>query len=164
MQFLSYILLILYAITLVGVIAVIITENRNPLKTLPWILVLVLAPVVGLVFYFFFGQNLSKQRIITRRMRRRITVHLEENFPQGFSGIAAEHLPVAHLLAETALAIPLHGNAITPYISGDEKMDALFRDIAAARHHIHLQYYIIDDDATGCRLREALFFFYVSGF
>ena len=65
-QILTYFFLVVYSITILGIILVIITENRNPLKTLPWIIVLVLAPVVGLVFYFFFGQNLSKQRIISR--------------------------------------------------------------------------------------------------
>lgn len=63
-QILTYFFLVVYSVTILGIILVIITENRNPLKTLPWIVVLVLAPVVGLVFYFFFGQNLSKQRII----------------------------------------------------------------------------------------------------
>lgn len=60
-QILTYFFLVVYSITILGIILVIITENRNPLKTLPWIIVLVLAPVVGLVFYFFFGQNLSKR-------------------------------------------------------------------------------------------------------
>lgn len=77
-QILTYFFLVVYSITILGIILVIITENRNPLKTLPWIIVLVLAPVVGLVFYFFFGQNLSKQRIISRRTRKRITMQLEE--------------------------------------------------------------------------------------
>ena len=77
-QILTYFFLVVYSVTILGIILVIITENRNPLKTLPWIIVLVLAPVVGLVFYFFFGQNLSKQRIISRRTRKRITMQLEE--------------------------------------------------------------------------------------
>lgn len=59
-QILTYTFLVLYSITILGIVVVIITDNRNPLKTLPWIIVLLLAPVVGLVFYFFFGQNLSK--------------------------------------------------------------------------------------------------------
>ena len=65
-QILTYIFIALYSVTILGVVLVIITENRNPLKTLPWIIVLVFAPIVGLVFYFFFGQNLTKQRIISR--------------------------------------------------------------------------------------------------
>ena len=66
-QILTYAFLVIYTVTILGIVLVIITDNRNPLKTLPWIIVLVFAPVVGLVFYFFFGQNLSKQRIISRR-------------------------------------------------------------------------------------------------
>ena len=69
-QILTYTFLTLYTVTILGIVLVIITDNRNPLKTLPWIIVLLLAPVAGLVFYFFFGQNLSKQRIISRRTRK----------------------------------------------------------------------------------------------
>ena len=57
-QILTYTFLTLYTVTILGIVLVIITDNRNPLKTLPWIIVLLLAPVAGLVFYFFFGQNL----------------------------------------------------------------------------------------------------------
>lgn len=35
-------------------------------------------------------------------------------------------------------------------------MEALMEEIARARHHIHIQYYILNDDQTGCRLRDAL--------
>ena len=67
LQILSTIFLVVYTLTIIGVVLVIITDNRNPLKTLPWILVLVLAPGAGLAIYFFFGQNLSKRRIISHR-------------------------------------------------------------------------------------------------
>jgi len=77
MQVLSILFLTIYTLAIVGVILVIITDNRNPLKSVPWIIVLLLAPVIGLVFYFFFGQTLSKQRIISRRTRRRINARLE---------------------------------------------------------------------------------------
>ncbi len=35
-------------------------------------------------------------------------------------------------------------------------MEALLTEIACARHHIHIQYYILNDDETGRRLRDAL--------
>ena len=79
-------------------------------KTLPWIIVLVFAPVVGLVFYFFFGQNLSKQRIISRRTRKRITMQLEEALDDGRPDIPDEHLPLARLLAATIHSVPLYGS------------------------------------------------------
>ena len=117
---------------------------------------LVFAPVVGLVFYFFFGQNLSKQRIISRRTRKRITMQLEEAHDDGRPDIPDEHLPLARLLAATIHSVPLYGSRITPYTDGKSKMEALLAEIARAKHHIHIQYYIFCDDTTGCRLRDAL--------
>ena len=51
------IFIILYCVTILGLVLVIITENRNPLKTIPWVIVLLLAPGIGLLFYFFFGRT-----------------------------------------------------------------------------------------------------------
>ena len=155
-QILTYTFLVLYSVTILGIVLVIITDNRNPLKTLPWIIVLLLAPVVGLVFYFFFGQNLSKQRIISRRMRKRITLQLEEAEHAAGPGIPKAYRPLARLLRTTSHAVPLYGSRITPYTDGSSKMEALLGEIARARHHIHLQYYIFCDDETGRRLRDAL--------
>ena len=146
-QVLTYLFVALYSVTILGVILVIITENRNPLKTLPWIIVLLLAPVVGLVFYFFFGQNLSKRRIISRRMRKRITLQLEENVAAQRISIPDEHKALSALLGNTLHAVPLYGSRITPYTDGRSKLEALLAEIAGARHHIHLQYYIFCDDA-----------------
>ena len=50
------IFIILYSVTILGLVLVIIAENRNPLKTIPWVIVLLLAPGIGLLFYFFFGK------------------------------------------------------------------------------------------------------------
>ena len=155
-QILTYAFLVIYTVTILGIVLVIITDNRNPLKTLPWIIVLVFAPVVGLVFYFFFGQNLSKQRIISRRTRKRITMQLEEALDDRRPDIPDEHLPLARLLAATIHSVPLYGSRITPYTDGKSKMEALLAEIARAKHHIHIQYYIFCDDTTGCRLRDAL--------
>ena len=65
------IFIILYSVTILGLVLVIITENRNPLKTIPWVIVLLLAPGIGLLFYFFFGQDNRKQRSKSRRTNQR---------------------------------------------------------------------------------------------
>ncbi|WP_288321206.1 cardiolipin synthase [uncultured Alistipes sp.] len=155
-QILTYTFLTLYTVTILGIVLVIITDNRNPLKTLPWIIVLLLAPVAGLVFYFFFGQNLSKQRIISRRTRKRITLQLEEAEHTGCPDLPEQYRPLAQLLRRTCHAVPLYGSRITPYTDGEAKMEALLGEIARAHHHIHLQYYILSDDETGRHLRDAL--------
>lgn len=153
---LTYLLFGIYAVTILGIVLVIITDNRNPLKTVPWIVVLLFAPVVGLLFYFFFGQNLSKRRILSRRMRKRIHMQLLEAGPDERKELPAQYRPLARLLGNAGHSIPLCGSRITPYVDGASKMEALLGDIAAAHDHIHLQYYILNDDTTGLRLRNAL--------
>ena len=153
---LTYLLFGIYAVTILGIVLVIITDNRNPLKTVPWIVVLLFAPVVGLLFYFFFGQNLSKLRILSRRMRKRIHMQLLEAGPDERKELPAQYRPLARLLGNAGHSIPLCGSRITPYVDGASKMEALLGDIAAAHDHIHLQYYILNDDTTGLRLRNAL--------
>ena len=155
-QLLTTVFLIVYSLTVAGVVLVIITDNRNPLKTLPWMLVLVFAPGVGLLVYFFFGQNLSKRKIIPRRTRKRIDGWLEKEHAADPSAVPARWQPLARLLEQTAHALPLSGSRIVPYINGQSKMEALLAAIAEAKHHIHLQYYILCDDDAGRQLRDAL--------
>ena len=58
---------ILYFSLIFGISLVIILDNRNPVKTMAWILVLFFLPLVGLVFYFFFGRSTRKERLISRK-------------------------------------------------------------------------------------------------
>ncbi len=52
----------IYAITILGTIVIIITENRNPVKSLAWVLVLAFLPIVGLVFYIFFRAEFQGEK------------------------------------------------------------------------------------------------------
>ena len=58
---------VLYFAVILATIFIVILDNRNPVKTMAWILVLFFLPIVGLVFYFFFGQNTRKERLISRK-------------------------------------------------------------------------------------------------
>jgi cardiolipin synthase len=46
---------------------VLILKNRDPVKTVSWILVVWLVPYIGLFFYFLFGQYFRKQKIFSRK-------------------------------------------------------------------------------------------------
>ena len=48
---------VLYFVIIIGTIFIVILDNRNPVKTMAWVLVLFFLPIVGLVFYFFFGRR-----------------------------------------------------------------------------------------------------------
>ncbi len=63
-------ILVLYAYTLISTISVLLLENRNPLKSISWVLVLLFLPVLGLFFYLLFGQNFRKQKVISKKSLR----------------------------------------------------------------------------------------------
>jgi cardiolipin synthase len=51
---------------------------------------------------------------------------------------------------------PLPAHDVTLYLEGDAKFDAMIAAIAAARHHVHVEYYIFEDDPVGRRVVDAL--------
>lgn len=151
------IFMVLYAITILGLVLVIITENRNPLKTIPWVIVLLFAPGIGLVFYFFFGQDNRKQRIISRRTYKRIMKGIQrKDLPQDICLVPTSYQPLATLLTNSNQASLLYGSQITYYTNGNDKFKELIQELSKATHHIHIQYYIFNDDEIGNQIKAIL--------
>ena len=151
------IFLLLYFITTIGLILVIITENRNPLKTIPWVIVLLLAPGLGLLLYLIFGQDNRKQRVISRRTYKRIM--RQPGRSHGIldnSTIQPTYRPLSALLANSNHSPLLYGSRIKVYTNGADKFHDLLEAIREAKHHIHIEYYIFNDDEIGRAIRDAL--------
>ena len=113
--------------------------------------------MVGLVFYFFFGQDLRRKRFISRRTYKRIMLYsLPTHVRRSETPIPEPYQPIATMLGNVAHATPFYGSRLTFYGNGAEKMKALLEAIEEARDHIHILYYIICDDETGRTLQQAL--------
>ena len=148
---------IVYLITAVGVIIVIISENRNPIKTISWIMVLVFLPIVGLVIYGFFGQDYTKRRTISKRMYSKIKKRpLAELNSSELVHYPSHHLELIKLLRNLNQAPLLYGSSVDFFVAGRDKFDSLFRDIDKATDHIHVEYYVWDDDVIGNHFKNLL--------
>lgn len=152
-----YLLLTLYAVLILSTVTIVLLENRQPAKTIAWVIVLVMLPVVGLVFFYFFGQNIRKERYISRRQYSRLTQrllsdthHLPRECPP------ERYVPLVRLFERTNHAVLVASSGVEAYNSGADWLEALLRDIAAARHTIHIETYIIEDDAVGRLVADAL--------
>ncbi len=145
----------IYTITILTIVTIIIADNRNPLKTLPWIMVVVLLPFVGVLIYLVFGVKLRNREIIRRRNRRRLSPYQKIVVDNDLS-IDARWDGLASLISQTSGASMTFGSDITVFSSGQKKFGALLEAVNGAKSHIHIQYYIIDDDRSGNTLREAL--------
>ncbi len=149
-------LVIAYAITILSIIGVVLSENRNPLKSLAWVTVLLMFPIGGIVLYIFFGRSIKNKRMISRRNKRK----LRQNHPEIIMPHPAEYAPELRQQMELGRSLndaPLYpANDMSIYHDGATKFEALLNDIAQAQNYIHLQYYIFEDDEIGKRVRSAL--------
>lgn len=153
----STIFILLYSITIIGLSLVIITENRNPLKTIPWVIVLLLAPGIGLVFYFFFGQDNRKQKIISRRTYKRIINQPKTGkLPTDSCHLPKEYSQLSALISRNNKSPLLYGSKIDIFTNGKDKFAALIDDLNNAKQYIHLQYYIFCDDSIGNKIKDIL--------
>ena len=147
----------IYAITILGAIVIVITDNRNPVKSLAWVIVLLFLPVVGLVFYIFFGQNFKAKHMVSRRIKRKLRkrdYHSIVNIDTlSLSEESKQEIKLCHSLC----SMPYYsGNRIKIFTTGREKFDQYLQDLENAREYIHIQYYIFEDDHLGARVKEVL--------
>ncbi len=146
-----------YLILVVSAVVVVVLDNHNPMRAMSWVVVLLFLPIIGLVFYFFFGRNTRREHLIGKKTLRRIS----RKSLQAYIGQKAFHSPPAYsqlinLFRSLNKALPFEGNQTTLYFDGYTMVQALMREIARARHHIHLEFYIFENDAVGRLVRDLL--------
>lgn len=154
-------LLVLYT----GIISAILIENRNPTKTIAWILIIIFLPFVGLILYYFFGQKFVKVKKI-KRINKRQAVRLEqkwkeldpimESFIQDIHEEIGDLSKVFRLMKKERLSSPTLDNDVQFLTNGEQKFPLLLKDLQHAKHSIHLEYYIFELDYIGLEVLNVL--------
>lgn len=156
-------ILVYWAIILV----VLINDQRDPTKTIAWLLILILLPVVGLVFYYFAGRNWKKKTmnsawlVQVRAAAAPVMARVRESYSAD-SKRAVEwmrergmaELPTLISRTDGAQAAPAYEVEILP--DGASKFARLEADLALARETINLQYYIWEHDELTARITGVL--------
>ena len=157
LSWLYWIVVTIYAITILSIIAIVLSENRNPVKSLAWVTVLLLLPAVGLVLYIFFGRSIKNTHMISRRNRRKLKRR---------NNIKNIDISPVHLSPESIQQIKLtrslngskyhSNNDIKVYTNGRSKFNDLKIDLLNAKEYINVQYYIFEDDTIGTEIKNIL--------
>lgn len=149
-----------YALMVIVALAAIIhvlMDNRQPAKTMAWVLVIGFIPVIGVVFYLFFGINHRKERIISQGQMDELTKRSMLSFVgQHNFRVPERQKPLVDLFVNQNLALPFKDNRIDIMTDGYAFFPELLKDIAEATHHIHINIYIFEDDALGRLVADAL--------
>ena len=157
MIYVHWIFVLIYAIVIVGIILAVLMDNRQPAKTMAWVMVLLFMPVFGIVLYIFFGQNTRKMRLISQRSLDQLAKRQMLEFAeQRELRVPDRYRTLVQLFANQSLALPFKDNEVELYTDGYQFFPALLQSISKARHHIHLDVYIFADDPLGRLLSDAL--------
>jgi len=160
---------ILLAILFTSTFFVLLMERDDPRRTLTWLLVLLAVPVFGFIFYLVFGQRLIRRQKVIRRLRQtygqtgpigRTTLRLKTELPpppSDLPSLTGENLfPADSIQARMGrLIYNSNGSPVTCenririLNDGIRIFPAMLAAIAEARHHVHLETYILRDDDLG---------------
>lgn len=150
---------IIFGVTVLLMIVVLVLENDNPVHTLAWILILLYLPVVGFIFYLFFGRNWRKTRLFNRKGLDD-AINLHELWPSADQPYRKNLSPLAgrlvDLLDSNSKAILTNKNRVDIIPDTNLALGRILEDIAKAQHHIHLEYFSIAADSTGNRMKDLL--------
>ena len=148
---------LIYIALLAGSIIVIISENRSPIKTIAWLLVLIFIPLFGLIIYYFFGQDTRRMRQLSERKFQAIKDLSFKSLTQNKNvKILPEYDNLIKLLKKSNLSPILQGSKVEVITEGTRMFEILLDDINNAKHHIHIEFFIFHNDKTGKIVKNLL--------
>jgi len=154
----NYTLVILFSI-------IIVLKNKNPVKTLSFLFALAVLPFLGLLVYYFFGQDYRKSKIFEkkyildsdkiRQWRKQFSLDQDEkeDFEEEFGeGI----FKIYRLLKNNERAVLTFDNDVEILVNGEQKFKRLRTDLRNAQNHIHLEYFVLFSDELGSEIMDIL--------
>lgn len=140
-------------------------EKRNLSKAIAWLAVINVFPVLGFILYLMVGQNFRKRKL-TRTKYIDEMAHLQgivdhqidclEHNREFSDEPSHTRKQLINLLLHNASAPFTRSNDARVLADGREAFELIFAELEQAKHHIHLESYIIRDDETGQRLKDIL--------
>ncbi|MFE4129976.1 cardiolipin synthase [Peribacillus sp. YIM B13482] len=140
--------------------SIIFLENRDPIQTITWLLMFGAFPFIGFIFYFLFGRNFRKERIFRKKYFLdkqsfvKISGEAEYNDRIKEMGENSQQLfTLANRLGNSPISFTTETRILR---NGKETFSNIIEELKKARHHIHLEYYIVRDDRIGGVLKDVL--------
>lgn len=130
--------------------------NREPASRVAWVMVILLLPAVGMVAYLFLGET----SVGSARRKRLAAAEARMPLPPDEAFVPAALAPRERALFELGQSIngfrPVTGNRFELMADSNAGIDAMVADIAAARDHVHISFYIWLDDHNGGKVADAV--------
>ncbi len=139
------------------VVRAMLRPHRDPESRLAWVIVIIVAPIIGMIAYLLLGEA----RVSASRKERGRKIDLELPRPlvedQTVRTLADTTYDAPFALARTVNDLgPTAGNRASLAKNSNEAVEAMVADVDAARDHVHACFYIWLDDTNGLKLKDAM--------
>lgn len=156
---------IAYITILVLVCLRIVYDTRSTTKTLAYLLFAIFVPFFGMVFYFFFGINYRHRKMYSKKLYenddlaakfRQDLLHYSEKTYQENNAEIISNKELAFMVLNDSMSPLTSKNTVKLLVNGENKFPEVLQAIRNAKHHVHIEYYIYEDDEIGRALAEAM--------
>lgn len=156
-----WVLVAVYSLNFLLMISMIFLERRKVTSVISWMAILTVLPIVGYIFYATLGSGLS---IRTRRLINNHKLYEQEHNDEIKKILKMQDdlqiklgdnkNIIQCLYSYGSLLCP--GNDIQVFLWGQDKIEALKKDLQNAKESINMEYYIFADDKVGKEIMDIL--------
>jgi len=142
----------------------ILYDIQSTSKAFAYLLVTLLLPGIGMAIYFAVGANYRKNKLYSKKIisdknlqaeiSEKIAHESEKNWDSGEAEVKS-HKELARLLLHDNSALT-GNNEVRLLLNGENKFPKVITALEAAQHHIHIEYYIFENDGIGNQIKEIL--------
>ncbi len=143
----------------------IVYDTPNNTKTLAYLLLVIFLPLIGIIFYFSFGINYRKRKMYSKKLIRddKLAKKLKADIFQYSKNTFEQNNAEVKRSKELALMLLWDGsspltanNSVKLLVNGENKFPEVLKALAQAKNHIHIEYYIYEDDNIGKTIEDVL--------
>ena len=161
--------LLLYEVVYISILVLvclrIVYDTNDSSKNLAYLLFAIFVPIIGIIFYFSFGINYRKRKMykqkvfedenFVKNLDGNIVKYSKETFYQGCDAVQSNR-ELSYMLVKDKRSALAGGNSVKILINGEQKFPEVLQALEKAKHHIHIEYYIFEDDEIGREIQEIL--------
>ncbi len=160
-----WVLQIIYAAIVITVCFRIIYDTQSYSKSLAYLLFVILIPIIGIIFYLSFGINYRKRKMyskklstdeeLSKKMRQQILEHSDATYKNSKSFLK-DYKKLINMITNDTMSTISGNNRVKLLYNGEKKFPEVIKSLKSAKHHIHIEYYIYENDTIGNQIVDVL--------
>lgn len=156
---------VLYVLVIIAVCLRIVYDTNATSKTLAYLLLTVFLPIAGAILYLIIGTNYRKRKLYSKKLFKdeqlmlAVKRQIFRESAETWRAVRPEfrrYKKLFKLLLNSNWSSISGGNEVEILVNGEGKFPAVLKALREAKNHIHIEYYIFEDDEIGNQIKDVL--------